>query len=204
VSSIDLRRAGDRGALLELTGNEEALRVARGLRSECSQLEDVVPGHRTVLVTWKGVLAEERLLAAAEAALAGGAGPVEPREVELSVRYDGPDLDEVARLAALSPEEVVARHARPTYTVGFLGFAPGFAYLLGGDEALRAPRLDVPRERVSRRRLALAGPYSGVYPRESPGGWRLIGSTDAILFDPERTPPALLAAGDRVRFTVTG
>ena len=116
------------------------------------------------------------------------------------MRYDGPDLDEVARLTALSPEEVAARHLNAEYVVGFLGFAPGFAYLLGGDERLHVARRAEPRERVPAGSVALAGPYSGIYPRESPGGWQLIGSTTAILFDATRDPPALLVAGDRVRF----
>ncbi len=116
------------------------------------------------------------------------------------MRYDGPDLDEVARLTGLSPEEVAARHVQAEYVVGFLGFAPGFAYLLGGDERLRVERRAEPRERVPAGSVALAGPYSGIYPRESPGGWQLIGSTTAVLFDATRDPPALLSPGDRVRF----
>ena len=116
------------------------------------------------------------------------------------MRYDGPDLDEVARLTALSLEEVAARHLSAEYVVGFLGFAPGFAYLLGGDERLRVKRRAEPRERVPAGSVAIAGPYSGIYPRESPGGWQLIGSTTAASSTPTRDPPALLAAGDRVRF----
>ena len=107
---------------------------------------------------------------------------------------------EVAQLCALSVEEVVARHLAAAYTVAFLGFSPGFGYLLGLDPQLVVPRLERPRTRVPAGTVAIAGPYSGVYPRESPGGWRLIGATDATLFDAARTPPALLAAGDAVRF----
>ena len=114
--------------------------------------------------------------------------------------YDGPDLDEVCGLTGLSQEAVVAAHTNSEYLAGFLGFVPGFAYLLGGAERLHVPRRDTPRQRVPAGTVAIAGPYSGVYPRESPGGWRLIGRTTAVLFDPARTPPALLAAGDRVRF----
>ena len=87
------------------------------------------------------------------------------------------------------------------YVVAFIGFAPGFAYLIGGDERLDVPRLPRPRERVPAGSVAIAGPYSGVYPRESPGGWRLLGRTSLALFDPERAAPALLVSGDRVRFT---
>jgi KipI family sensor histidine kinase inhibitor len=95
---------------------------------------------------------------------------------------------------------VAARHLQTDYVVGFLGFAPGFAYLLGGDEGLRVERRADPRELVPAGSVALAGPYSGIYPRESPGGWQLIGSTTTVLFDARRDSPALLSAGDRVRF----
>jgi KipI family sensor histidine kinase inhibitor len=183
--------------LLELHDNAAAVRVARRLASE-PRLVDVVPGHRTVLVTWDDEPPE--LIELAEAALRDDHAAPTGASVEILVRYDGPDLAEVARLTALSPEEVVARHVRAEYVVGFLGFAPGFAYLLGGDERLRVERRAEPRALVPAGSVALAGPYSGIYPRESPGGWRLIGSTTGVLFDATRDPPALLSPGDRVRF----
>ena len=130
----------------------------------------------------------------------------EAQDVELALPQlialvdDGVDLDEVAELTGLSREEVVDRHSAPEYVVAFLGFAPGFAYLLGGDERLHVPRLPKPRERVPGGTVAIAGPYSGIYPRDSPGGWRLLGRTTLTLFDARRRPPALLAPGDRVRF----
>jgi KipI family sensor histidine kinase inhibitor len=198
--TVTVRPAGDRGALIELPDNAAAVRVARALSGR-ADLVDVVPGHRTVLVTWTGTTPE--LGEPADAALAAGPAAEPGRTIEIPVRYDGPDLDDVAQLVNLSPEEVVARHAAAEYVVAFLGFAPGFAYLLGGDERLEVPRLAVPRERVPAGSVAVAGPYSGVYPRESPGGWRLLGHTSLPLFDVERTPPALLACGDRVRFTRT-
>ena len=194
-----IRPAGDRGALIELPDSAAAVRVARALAGR-SELVDVVPGHRTVLVTWAGEGRPRELEAAVAAALAAGPAPEPGRRIEIPVVYDGPDLDEVARLAGLSPEEVAARHAAAEYVVAFLGFAPGFAYLTGGDTRLDVPRLERPRERVAAGSVAIAGPYSGVYPRDSPGGWRLLGRTPLTLFDPKRTPPALLAAGDRVRF----
>jgi KipI family sensor histidine kinase inhibitor len=183
--------------LLELADNAAAVRVARRLASEPS-LVDVVPGHRTGLVTWDGEPPE--LIELAEAALGDDQTVPTGASVEIPVRYDGPDLDEVAGLTGLSPEEVAARHLRVEYVVGFLGFAPGFAYLLGGDEQLRVERRAEPRERVPAGSVALAGPYSGIYPRESPGGWQLVGSTTTVLFDATRDPPALLVPGDRVRF----
>ena len=123
------------------------------------------------------------------------------RTVEIPVVYDGADLEAVAQLAGLSAEEVVERHTAAEYAVAFIGFAPGFAYLIGGDERLAVPRLPKPRERVPAGSVAIAGPYSAIYPRDSPGGWRLLGRTSLTLFDPQRTSPALLASGDRVRFS---
>jgi KipI family sensor histidine kinase inhibitor len=155
---------------------------------------DVVIGHCTVLVIWEAERPDLDLGATAEERRP------EAKGVELPVRYDGPDLDDVARLTRLSPEEVVTRHTGADHVVAFLGFQPGFAYLLGGDPVLYVPRLDEPRARVPARSVAIAGPYSGVYPRESPGGWRLLGSTPTAMFDATREAPALLAPGDRVRF----
>jgi KipI family sensor histidine kinase inhibitor len=185
--------AGDRASLIELPDNEAATQLARGLLASGAYV-DVVVGHCTVLVRWDGD-EPELDLEAAFSALAPDA-----KEVELRVRYDGPDLSDVAALAGLSPEEVIARHTRAAYVVGFLGFQPGFAYLLGLDELLHAPRLDEPRTHVPAGSVAVAGPYSGVYPRLSPGGWRLLGSTETVMFDAGRETPALLAPGDRVRF----
>jgi KipI family sensor histidine kinase inhibitor len=182
--------AGDHAALLECDDNAAALRLAATLRTR-GGFVDVVPGHRTVLVTWDGGrppldVDEVR------------AEPPAGRLVDVPVTYDGADLAEVARLTGV--DDVAAVHTAAEYTVGFVGFAPGFAYLLGGDERLVVPRLDTPRERVPAGSVAIAGPYSAVYPRESPGGWRLIGRTELALFDAARQPPALLEPGDRVRF----
>jgi KipI family sensor histidine kinase inhibitor len=199
MSAIELRPAGDRALLLQLADNAAAVRVAARLRAERPDLVDIVPGHRTVLVTWAGAHAPSGLEAIAGDAVADTHAP-EGCDVEIAVTYDGPDLDEVARLTRLSPEEVVERHRAAEYVAGFVGFAPGFAYLLGLDEKLVVPRRSEPRTRVPAGSVAIAGPYSGVYPRESPGGWRLIGRTDAVLFDASRERPALLVAGDRVRF----
>ena len=192
----EIRPAGDRGSLIEVSDNATARRLAHLLRAESSDLVDVVVGHTTVLVTWQ-------VEAPDVAQLVIGAEP-EPtgRLVEIPVAYDGPDLDEVARLTGLSQEEVVARHTGAEHVAAFLGFQPGFAYLTGGDELLHVPRREVPRTRVPGGTVAIAGPYSGVYPRDSPGGWRLLGSTATAMFDPAREPPALLAPGDRVRFVV--
>lgn len=113
---------------------------------------------------------------------------------------DGPDLAAVAAAGGLSEPDTVARFCAPTYQVAMLGFAPGFPYLLGLDPALAMPRLDAPRTRVPAGSVAIGGAQAGIYPREGPGGWRLLGRTPLGLFDPTRDPPALLAPGHRVRF----
>jgi KipI family sensor histidine kinase inhibitor len=125
-----------------------------------------------------------------------------PREIRIPVRYDGPDLQLVARTAGLSTDEMVALHCGADYSVAFTGFAPGFGYLVGLPEPLVQARLDQPRTKVPPGSVGIAGEFTGVYPRSSPGGWRLIGRTELSLFDPQRDPPALLVPGDRVRFEV--
>jgi KipI family sensor histidine kinase inhibitor len=188
-----MRRAGDRGWLLEA---EAPAAVAEALRARFgARLEEIVPGHETVLVV--GDVSPDELEPVAATAASPPAGR---RTIELPVVYDGEDLAEVASLAGTSIDEVVRIHASRSYTAAFLGFAPGFAYLVGLDERLVVPRRAEPRERVPAGSVAVAGPYTGVYPNDSPGGWRLLGRTDAVLFDAARTPPALVAAGDAVRF----
>lgn len=129
------------------------------------------------------------------------------RQVEIPVHYGGehgPDLAAVAALTRLAPEEVVARHCAAEYRVAMLGFAPGFAYLLGMDPALAVPRRADPRQRVPAGSVAIGGAQTGVYPDELPGGWQLIGRTPLRLFDPLAAEPALLRPGDRVRFRAAG
>jgi inhibitor of KinA len=124
--------------------------------------------------------------------------------VEIPVCYGGdfgPDLKSVADRNGLTPDEVVTIHCKSTYPVYMIGFAPGFPYLGGMSERISAPRLDTPRERIPAGSVGIAGTQTGVYPIETPGGWRLIGRTPLRLFDAVRDPPSLLQAGDRVRFT---
>ena len=118
----------------------------------------------------------------------------------LEVRYDGPDLAGVAAHTGLTTDEVVAAHTGTRWRVGFVGFAPGFAYLVGGDRRLEVPRRPSPRTVVPPGSVGLASTFSAVYPRESPGGWQLIGRTDAVLWDADRDPPALLQPGSWVQF----
>ncbi len=133
--------------------------------------------------------------------------PTAPRESEsagrvhtIPVVYDGPDLDEVAKLAGLTCDEVVRHHAGRLYQAYFLGFVPGFAYLGPLDDALVLPRRIEPRRRVPAGSVAIAGAQTGIYPLETPGGWHILGRTDVVLFDPAGEPPSLIAAGDLVRF----
>ena len=123
-----------------------------------------------------------------------------PAPVTIRVRYDGPDLDEVAWLTGLTPDEVVEAHTGTAWRAAFGGFAPGFVYLTGGDPRLRVPRRASPRTAVPPGAVGLADEFSGVYPRESPGGWQLIGRTDARLWDAAADPPALIVPGALVRF----
>lgn len=168
-----------------------------------SEAEDMVPGARSLLVRIRpGTEPSRRLLDALDSPSIGYARP-ERSVVEITVEYGGeggPDLGDVARAAGLAEEEVARRHADATYTVGFIGFSPGFSYLLGLAPELATPRLETPRTRIPAGSVGIGGAYTGVYPRATPGGWRLIGRTDAEFFDPSRDPPALLSPGDRVRF----
>ncbi|MGH2378366.1 MAG: 5-oxoprolinase subunit B family protein [Candidatus Limnocylindria bacterium] len=119
---------------------------------------------------------------------------------EIPTRYGGEDLEEVARLSGLSVPDLIAAHTGRDHLAFFLGFMPGFAYLGEIDPRIVAPRLEFPRSRVPAGAVAVADGQTAVYPATSPGGWRLIGSTDARMFDPQRDPPALIRSGDRVRF----
>ena len=206
MSEAVLRPSGDRAVLVELDSLAEAHALSASiLAAELPDVLDVVPAARTVLVTTRRpdrlarVTAHLRRLAQEP-----GQGQPAPATVRIPVRYDGDDLAEVAQLASLSAAEVVARHTAASYTVDFLGFAPGFAYLSGLDPVLHVSRLDTPRTVVPAGAVAIAGEYSAVYPRSSPGGWRLIGHTDATMFDVEAQPPALLRAGMRVQFEAAG
>ncbi|MFE2753715.1 5-oxoprolinase subunit PxpB [Actinosynnema sp. NPDC059335] len=195
-----LRRCGTDAVLVEVgsPGEVEAVRAAVAA-AELPDVVELVPAARTVLVVTRpgGLRAVRDVLAAADPA---HAAPAEGTEVVIPVRYDGPDLDLVAETAGLTAAEVVELHAGARYRVAFCGFAPGFAYLTGLPEPLRQPRLDSPRTRVPAGSVGVAGEYTAAYPRATPGGWRLIGRTDAPLFDPRRAAPALLTPGDRVRF----
>lgn len=191
------RRCGEDAALLDCDSLDQ-MRAAHATVSAARppEVTELVPGARSLLVVG-GVAAVKALLDGADLTHPPAG---EPREVTLDVRYDGEDLALIASDAGVSPEAVVALHTEAVYTVAFTGFAPGFGYLTGLPAPLRQPRLESPRTRVPAGSVGLAGEFTGVYPRESPGGWRLLGHTSATLFDPHADPPALFAPGDRVRF----
>ncbi|MEU5426987.1 5-oxoprolinase subunit PxpB [Streptomyces olivoreticuli] len=163
-------------------------------------VREIVPAARTVLLDG---LAEPRALAAD--LVRWSVPPLTATEgapVVLPVRYDGADLAEVAALWGVSEEEVARIHSGLEFRVAFCGFAPGFGYLTGLPERLHVPRRATPRTAVPAGSVGLAGQYTGVYPRSSPGGWQLVGRTDAVLWDAGREPAALLSPGTRVRFEV--
>ena len=191
---------GDAGLLVEVDGLPEVLALADAVRAAPpAGVLDVVPAARTVLL----VLAPGTDLGTTRRAVLDL--PVDPDTaaahgdvVQIDVVYDGPDLDEVARLTGLDADGVVRAHTADRWRVAFGGFAPGFAYLVSGDSRWDVARRDEPRTTVPAGSVGLAGEFSGVYPRPSPGGWQLIGRTDAELWSPRRG--ALLQPGGWVQF----
>jgi KipI family sensor histidine kinase inhibitor len=194
---------GDAALLVELDGLDEVLGLAAVVgASSFDGVVDIVPAARTLLVVTEPGTALEPLVKQLTSLSFTSSGSSDGSTVEISVVYDGPDLADVARLTGLSEDEVVEAHTGTPWRIAFGGFAPGFAYLTGGDPRLEVARRDEPRTTVAAGSVGLAGEYSGVYPRPSPGGWQLIGRTDAVLWDADRSPPALLAPGGTVRFRV--
>ncbi|MBB4916300.1 5-oxoprolinase subunit B family protein [Streptosporangium saharense] len=200
-----IRRAGEHALLVETGSLDVSHRLDALLRAHRPPgVAEIVPGPETVLVSAPGadpsrLLPELARLLGTAAAHAGQELPGAPA-VTVPVVYDGADLREVADLTGLSPTEVVERHTGRELVVGWLGFAPGFAYLTGLDPALHVPRLATPRTSVPAGSVAVAGPYSAVYPSASPGGWRLLGRSPMTVWDVAADPPALLTPGTRVRF----
>lgn len=207
-----VRDYGDRALLAEFDSAAQVLTWAAAVRQAgLHEVLDVVPAARTVLLVltgpgWQSTTrtALEGLRVEAVELDGGTATSTERPDVTIDVVYDGEDLDEVARLTGLSRDEVVAAHTAGPMQVGFGGFAPGFAYLVGGDPRLHVARRADPRTKVPAGSVGLAGEFSGVYPRETPGGWQLIGRTDAVLWDVDRDPPALLIPGTTVQFRASG
>lgn len=203
VTGLRLLPFGDRAVLAEVATLPAVLALrARLAAAPPTGVVDIVPAARTVLVR---VDPDVLSLTAARAWIAAGAtappsAPAAASLLELPIAYDGADLAETAALLGLAPAELAARHAAAEWTVAFTGFAPGFGYLVSDAWPFDVPRRATPRTRVPAGAVGLAGAFSGAYPRESPGGWQLIGTTPAPLFDPDAASPALLAPGTRVRF----
>lgn len=197
--------------------NVRVHRVAARLRADAPLwLRDLVPAYASLAVFFDRAMVDadavgdwvdarldpqhDAAIDAAHAAMPAAAGE---NLIEIPVVYGGTfgeDLDDAAAELGLSPATLIERHSAARYTVAMIGFAPGFPYLSGLDPALALPRLATPRTRVPAGSVAIGGAQTGLYPRESPGGWRLIGRTPLRLFDPLRASPSLLAPGDRVRF----
>jgi KipI family sensor histidine kinase inhibitor len=198
-----IRRCGVNAVLVDCDDARDALELWRRLHAEPPDgVVEAVPGARTVLVVGR---TDGPLLAALVRLPGLALDPIaEQPEVVIPVRYDGVDLEAVAGATGLTTAEVATRHGSAGYAVAFGGFVPGFAYLTGLDPALSVPRHDTPRPRIPRGSVAIAGVYTAVYPMETPGGWRIIGTTQLSLFDPGREPAALLQPGGRVRFERIG
>jgi KipI family sensor histidine kinase inhibitor len=203
--SVRVLPAGDAALLFEVDGLDAAVALSRRVReAELPAVVDLVPAARTLLVqTVDGV--DLSLLGQQVAELAAdlpaetpGAAAADALVIEVS--YDGPDLSAVAGAIGLDVATVIRAHTQTPWRVAFIGFAPGFAYLTGGDRRLSVPRRTESRTSVPAGAVALAGGFSAVYPRASPGGWQLIGTTDRVLWDTGADPPALLQPGRWVRF----
>jgi KipI family sensor histidine kinase inhibitor len=207
-----LLRFGDR---IEAALNRRVHAVAAGISARRpAWLCDVVPAYATLALfidrfafpaSADPLHEAERWLAAQAFGTDAATAATAELVVDIPVRYggeDGPDLEAVAAHAGLSVQDLVARHSTGDYRVAMLGFAAGFPYLLGMDAALAMPRMETPRTRVAAGSIGIGGAQTGIYPRQGPGGWRIIGRTALSLFDAVRMPPTLLAPGDRVRFVV--
>jgi KipI family sensor histidine kinase inhibitor len=201
-----LLACGDAAVLVELDGVLEVLALHAALKASPPEgLVDLVPAARTLLVSVDRSARLDELRshvsAVAEATTADEPAAETPEpELVVPTVYDGADLDEVAQLTGLSVDEVIEAHTATPWRVAFSGFAPGFGYLCGGDPRLQVPRRSEPRTRVPAGSVGLAGEFTGVYPRESPGGWQLLGRTPLTTWDEAREPPALMTPGRVVRF----
>lgn len=209
-----IRPSGDGALLVECDGVAEVLALHDALRADRPDgVRELVPAARTVLVVvdparlplesaarWIRRAVVGGPAGAPTAAGAGAAADPDRDPVVVPVVYDGDDLHETADLLGVGADELVATHLAARWRVAFIGFAPGFGYLVSDDWPFEVPRLATPRTRVPAGAIGLAGPYAGAYPRQSPGGWRLIGRTDAPLWNPDANPPALLEPGRLVRF----
>lgn len=204
-----IRPAGDRALLVQTGDLATTLALAGALqRAAIPGIEDLIPAAETVLVrvsahTNIDDLGARVLELSSGLATEAGAGD-RSSPLTIPVRYDGPDLADVSAASGLTCREVIAAHTGTIWRAAFVGFAPGFAYLSGGDPRLTVPRRTESRTSVPAGSVALGGEFSAVYPRQSPGGWQIIGTTDATLWDVDAEPPAAIQPGDWVSFVDMG
>jgi inhibitor of KinA len=211
---VTIRPAGDTMLLVEWEQvvdpvvNQRAIALAARLQARIGHLvRDIVPGYCSLGVHFDPLVTDmvglERAIGDEARLVRDDEAPFEATVVEIPVRYggvDGPDLEGVAEWAGCTTDDVVKRHTEVTYRVYMLGFVPGFAYMGRVDAAIAAPRHRVPRERVPAGSVGIAGAQTGVYPIATPGGWRIIGRTETVMFDAARPTPNLVRPGDLVRF----
>jgi KipI family sensor histidine kinase inhibitor len=199
---MNILQYGDRALLLEVDSTDDVVGWTAAIdNAALPGVVDVVPGARTVLLTTDGPGCLPPLRTAlGTLSPASAQGLDAGNTVEVPVIYDGPDLSDIARLTGLAEDDVVVAHTGRPWKVAFGGFAPGFAYLIGGDTRLEVPRRAEARTKVPAGAVGLAGEFSGIYPRSSPGGWQLLGHTDLPMWDVDRDPPALLQPGTLVQF----
>ena len=206
ADSLTFHTASRRHLLVERADLGATMALHHSLEAaDLPGVTELIPAARTVLISFDPARTNAEILAEAVRGLGHTESASDAaREVTIDVHYDGDDLAEVADLLSVSPAEVIKRHQAATWQVAFAGFAPGFGYLAGDDELFNVPRRSSPRTRVPVGSVALAGEFTGVYPRSSPGGWQLIGRTDAKLWNLDREPPALFVPGTIVKFAEAG
>lgn len=194
------------GDIIDWELNEEVVRLSSRVRKAAIPgVTDVVSAYASFSVHYNPVtIGYHDLLSRVQAAMNTvpeiSGGRVIVKQTTIQVKYDGEDLDEVAQRTGLSVDEVIRIHSSTIYRVFVIGFVPGWAYLGPLDERLRLPRRESPRQRVPAGSVAIAEAQTGVYPSATPGGWHIIGTTQAMMFDPDRDPPMFLNVGDKVRF----
>jgi len=200
-----VRSSGTAALLVEVDDLDEVLALYAALVAEPPDgVIDVVPASRTVLMVTAPGTDLKAVTEAVRGVTPRPGGRVSDDLVEIETRYDGEDLSDLAEILGCDERDIVRRHVEEEWTVAFCGFAPGFGYLTGTRHSWDIPRRATPRTRVPPGSVALAGEFTGVYPRESPGGWQLLGRTDVAVFDIDRDPAALLRPGTRVRFVEVG
>ncbi|MGH8320360.1 MAG: 5-oxoprolinase subunit PxpB [Gammaproteobacteria bacterium] len=199
---MNIRFVGDSALLLEVGDFRTAQQWREAIhRQSFPGILELVPGLDTLLVEFDPLRFDAVKFKRHLPKFTESFGfSSEAREHRIEVLYQGEDLEDVARITGLDVAEVVRRHAAATYTVAFLGFAPGFPYLTGLDPKLHLPRLKSPRTKVPAGAVAITDEFSGIYPQATPGGWRILGYTNAVLFDVSRPAAALLMPGDKVHF----